>query len=360
MSAAAKAVAPRRAARHGATEFISWTWEMINAGHENIHWSADGKAIVVSNPERLATAVLPLYFRRSQYSSWVRALNAYGFRKVGVGQWEHPDFQRDRPERLKQIVRKAAGTSSRRVAGGHTAVQNSTAIVPMAGLQQPPLAGLLADERSRRLSREPSRSHSLLTLAPSHTLRSHILSHTPSPFSRSLPLTLPSSHSHAHSHARSLLTLPLSSPSPSLSHAPAHTSARTMPLSQPHPATHNCPRAATVHRRLPRTLPLSHSLLTPPLSLCLSLSHAHTASEPAAACSSQLPLTAALALLPRAAGSGGCATRWHAWRRKWERCSARRCALAFAPAPPSARALAFLCADARFCARARIGARARF
>ena len=36
-----KPVVPRRAARHGATEFISWTWEMVNDGHENIHWSAD-------------------------------------------------------------------------------------------------------------------------------------------------------------------------------------------------------------------------------------------------------------------------------------------------------------------------------
>ena len=60
----------------------------------------------MTNPERLGSAVLPLYFRRSQYSSWVRALNAYGFRKVGVGQWEHPDFVRDRPERLQNIVRK--------------------------------------------------------------------------------------------------------------------------------------------------------------------------------------------------------------------------------------------------------------
>ena len=48
-------------------------WEMVNAGHEQIGWSVDGTTLVITNPERLASHVLPKYFRRSQYSSWVRA-----------------------------------------------------------------------------------------------------------------------------------------------------------------------------------------------------------------------------------------------------------------------------------------------
>ena len=82
--------------RDGATDFIWWTWKMVNSGSDHICWSADGKQIVVSNPERLASAVLPNYFRRSQYSSWVRALNAYGFKKPQPGRWEHKDFRRGR------------------------------------------------------------------------------------------------------------------------------------------------------------------------------------------------------------------------------------------------------------------------
>ncbi|KAL1521623.1 hypothetical protein AB1Y20_021281 [Prymnesium parvum] len=99
----------RRPALHGATDFISWTWEMVNAGHEEVGWSADGDRIVVTNPERLASVVLPLYFRHSQYASWVRALNAYNFRKARPGQWFHPNFRRGRPENLKFILRKQPG-----------------------------------------------------------------------------------------------------------------------------------------------------------------------------------------------------------------------------------------------------------
>ena len=96
----------RRPALHGAAEFVSWTWEMINAGAE-CAWSPDGTEIIVSNPERLQANVLPLYFRHGQYSSWVRALNAYDFKKTRPGQWQHPHFQRDRPEQIKHVTRQA-------------------------------------------------------------------------------------------------------------------------------------------------------------------------------------------------------------------------------------------------------------
>ena len=102
----APAVLPRRPALHGAADFVSWTWEMVNAGYDDIGWSADGSRITIKKPDRLASLILPLFFRHSQYASWVRALNAYHFKKVGTGQWHHPCFHRDRPELLKKIVRK--------------------------------------------------------------------------------------------------------------------------------------------------------------------------------------------------------------------------------------------------------------
>ena len=55
----------RRPALHGAAEFVSWTWEMINAGAE-CGWSPDGTEIVVSNPEKLQADVIPVYFRHGQ------------------------------------------------------------------------------------------------------------------------------------------------------------------------------------------------------------------------------------------------------------------------------------------------------
>ncbi len=58
------------------------------------------------NPERLAENVLPRYFRHTQYSSWVRTLNHYSFRKTRPGQWANPHFQRDKPELLQYVKRK--------------------------------------------------------------------------------------------------------------------------------------------------------------------------------------------------------------------------------------------------------------
>ena len=57
------------------------------------------------NPERLAENVLPRYFRHTQYSSWVRTLNHYSFRKTRPGQWANPHFQRDKPELLQYVKR---------------------------------------------------------------------------------------------------------------------------------------------------------------------------------------------------------------------------------------------------------------
>eukprot|EP00908_Phaeocystis_cordata_P016896 Transcript_28217.p1 GENE.Transcript_28217~~Transcript_28217.p1 ORF type:complete len:304 (+),score=83.31 Transcript_28217:300-1211(+) len=98
----------RRPSLHGAGEFVSATWEMINGGFADCGWSADGTEIVVYNPERLAENVLPRFFRHTQYSSWVRTLNHYSFRKTRPGQWINPNFQRGKPELLHIITRKVA------------------------------------------------------------------------------------------------------------------------------------------------------------------------------------------------------------------------------------------------------------
>ena len=87
-------------------EFVGLTWEMVNAGHREIGWSDDGKQVVVLNAERLAQHILPVYFKHSQYASWVRAVNAYDFKKTGPGRWQHPAFIRGHPELLPRIRRK--------------------------------------------------------------------------------------------------------------------------------------------------------------------------------------------------------------------------------------------------------------
>ena len=106
--------------------FISLTWNMVNAGHPEIGWSEDGLTVVVHNAERLAGGTLPYYFKHNQYASWVRALNAYDFKKAGSSSWSHPSFRRANPELLPTIKRKAP---PRRPARGSQPAETGMAMV---------------------------------------------------------------------------------------------------------------------------------------------------------------------------------------------------------------------------------------
>ena len=111
-------------------EFIQSTWSMVNDGHDEIRWSEDGTTITVLNAERLAEHLLPRYFKHAQYASWVRALNAYDFKKSGAGRWSHPSFVRGHPELLPNIRRKvAASRRARPPAAPSETAATSTALV---------------------------------------------------------------------------------------------------------------------------------------------------------------------------------------------------------------------------------------
>ena len=83
-------------------------------------WSASGDNFVVKNVEKFASAVLPLYFKHSNFSSFARQLNFYGFRKLRSDpiltndvdpqtacyvRFYHEKFQKNKPELLHSIKR---------------------------------------------------------------------------------------------------------------------------------------------------------------------------------------------------------------------------------------------------------------
>jgi hypothetical protein len=87
-------------------------------------WAEDGESFVVKNVEKFATAVLPQYFKHSNFSSFARQLNFYGFRKLKAEpiltadydartasyvRFYHEYFQSGKPELLVNIKRATKG-----------------------------------------------------------------------------------------------------------------------------------------------------------------------------------------------------------------------------------------------------------
>lgn len=83
-------------------------------------WSPSGDNFVVKNVEKFAQDVLPMYFKHSNFSSFARQLNFYGFRKLKAEpiltadfdartacyvRFYHEKFQKNNPDLLAQIKR---------------------------------------------------------------------------------------------------------------------------------------------------------------------------------------------------------------------------------------------------------------
>jgi hypothetical protein len=97
------------------------TFHMIDRCDPEIaSWSETGENFVVKNVDKFANTVLPLYFKHSNFSSFARQLNFYGFRKlrsdpiltsdvdprtVSYVRFYHEKFQKDKPELLTHIKR---------------------------------------------------------------------------------------------------------------------------------------------------------------------------------------------------------------------------------------------------------------
>jgi hypothetical protein len=105
---------------------LSETFHMVDTSDPDIcTWSEDGGTFIVKDTQIFEKMIIPQFFKHNKFSSFVRQLNFYSFRKIryndsiridpeleaktsGYWRFYHPKFQKGHPEWLTEIKRTAS------------------------------------------------------------------------------------------------------------------------------------------------------------------------------------------------------------------------------------------------------------
>uniref|UniRef100_A0A663ENA1 HSF-type DNA-binding domain-containing protein n=1 Tax=Aquila chrysaetos chrysaetos TaxID=223781 RepID=A0A663ENA1_AQUCH len=116
---------PRLPAPINPNNFPAKLWQLVNSPRfRSICWDARGEGLLIDQPLFESELLAADFFKTKNFTSFIRQLNLYGFRKVVMGgsagplhHFHSPNFRRDRPDLLIHLKRLTSANKAKLAAG---------------------------------------------------------------------------------------------------------------------------------------------------------------------------------------------------------------------------------------------------
>ncbi|BGP27101.1 Heat shock transcription factor [Rhodotorula toruloides] len=149
---------PNKATQRAVPAFLNKLYSMVSDPETDdlIRWSDDGDSFFVPSADRFGRELLPRFFKHSNFGSFVRQLNMYGFHKVphiqqgvlkkdsseeaDMLEFSNPHFIRGQPDLLNMIKRQKAGKADAAAAlageGSNSSLDIPTLLTDLAAIRK--------------------------------------------------------------------------------------------------------------------------------------------------------------------------------------------------------------------------------